>query len=244
MVVKGSLLVAGINVLGGAVETAVGAGVLLDGLIGVYAFLDVLHHRAHLDVLVADDFVVFVEGELGDVAFCKLKVAGAFGEGAVEGARLRAEAFAEVFKAGADGQTAFGVGTLGAAIDDLEEEFAHGGVDGVAHQVGVEGLKHGLAGENLRSHSSGVGHARAADGFDEGFLDDALLHVERQLAGTLLRRTPTHAVGETGDVLNLGGCCPSPLLRDGCGAVIAALLDATHMFNFCRVLHKSMCILA
>ena len=42
----------GVDVLGGTIEAAVGTGVLLDSLVGIHALLDVLHHRAHLHVLV------------------------------------------------------------------------------------------------------------------------------------------------------------------------------------------------
>ena len=139
---------------------------------------------------------------------------------------------------GTDGQTALRVSTLGASVNNLQEKFAHGGVDGIAHEVGVQSLEHGLAGQDFRSHGGGVGHAGAADGFDEGFLDDALLHIEGQLASTLLRSAPTHTVGKAGDVLNLGGLRPGTLLGDGGGAVIAALLDATHLFDFVCVLHN------
>jgi hypothetical protein len=83
-----------------------------------------------------------------------------------------------------------------------------------------------------------VGHTGAADGFNKGFLNNALLHIEGQLASTLLRSAPTHTVGKAGDVLNLGGLRPGTLLGDGGGAVIAALLDATHLFDFVCVLHN------
>ena len=107
-----------------------------------------------------------------------------------------AQALAQVFQAGADGQAAFGKCGLGAAVDDLQEQFAHGDVDGVADQVGVQGLEDGLARQDLRGHGRRMGHAGAADGLDQGFLDDAVLDVEGQLAGALLGSAPAHAVGE------------------------------------------------
>ena len=105
-----------------------------------------------MNILVTADLAVFVEELLGDVAFGELEVAGTLGLCAVEGAYLAYEALAEVFKTSADGEAVLGEGALGAAVDDLEEEFAHGGVDGVADEVGVEGLEDGLAGKDLSSH--------------------------------------------------------------------------------------------
>ena len=91
---------------------------------------------------------------------------------------------------GTHGQAVLGERSLAAAVNDLQEQLAHGDVDGIAHQVGVERLKNGLAGENLGGHGCGVGHARAAEGLDEALLDDALLDVKRELAGALLRCAP------------------------------------------------------
>ena len=91
----------------------------------------------------------------------------------------------------ADGQAVLGERALGAAVDDLQEQLTHGGVDGVADEVGVQSFEDGLADEDLRSHGGGMRHAGAADGLDESFLDDAVLHVEGELAGALLRRAPT-----------------------------------------------------
>ena len=67
---------------------------------------------------------------------------------------------------------------------------------------------------------------------DEGLLDDALLDVERQLAGTLLRGAPAHTVREAGDVGDLLGLDPLALLGDGCGAVVRALGDGAHVLHF------------
>ena len=57
-----------------------------------------------------------------------------------------------------------------------------GGVDRVAHQVGVERLEQRFARKDLRCHRSRVGHARAAERLDQRFLDDAVFDVEGQLA--------------------------------------------------------------
>jgi len=47
-----------------------------------------------------------------------------------------------------------------------------------------------------------VGHAGAANGLDQGFLDDAVFDVQAQLAGTLLGGTPAYTVGVAADILN------------------------------------------
>ena len=55
----------GSMMLGGFVEAPVGAGGLLQGLVGVHALLDRVHHLAEIDELVADDLVVLVERRCG-----------------------------------------------------------------------------------------------------------------------------------------------------------------------------------
>ena len=72
-------------------------------------------------------------------------------------------------------------------------------------------------------HSGGMGHAGAADGLHQGFLNDAVLHVQGQLAGALLGSAPADAMGKAGDVGDLLGLDPLALLGDGGGAVISAL---------------------
>ena len=94
-------------------------------------------------------------------------------------------------------------------------------------------LEDGLTGKDLGSHGGGVRHAGAADGFDQRLLDDAVLDVQRELAGALLGGAPTHAVGEAGDVGDLLGLDPLALLGDGRGAVVCALGDRAHVFHFC-----------
>ena len=84
-----------------------------------------------------------------------------------------------------------------------------------------------------------MGHAGAADGLHQRFLDDAVLHVQRQLAGALLRGAPAHTVGKTGDVGDLLGLHPLALLRNGRRSVISALGHGTHMLNFSRIDHSS-----
>jgi len=120
----------------------------------------------------------------------------------------------------------------------LQEELAHGGVDGIAYKVRVESLLNGLAGQNLTGHGGRVSHTGATDGLHESLLNDAVLYIKRQFAGTLLGSAPTHTVGQAGNFLGLRDCGPCTLLRDGSRAVIAALLDATHVFYFVCVLHS------
>ena len=94
-----------------------------------------------------------------------------------------------------------------------------------------------LPGEDLGGHGRAVGHARAADGLDQGFLDDAVLHVQGQLAGALLRRAPAHAVGEAGDVLDLLGLHPAAFFGNGRRTVIRSLRHTRHVFDFGGVDH-------
>ena len=135
-------------------------------------------------------------------------------------------------------QAVVGERGLGAAVDDLQEQLPHGGVDGVAHQVGVQRLQNGLAGQDLAGHGGGVGHAGAADGLHQRFLNDALLHVQGQLAGALLGRAPADAVGQAGDVRDLLRLYPLALFGDRRGAMVGALGDADHFFYFLGVLHR------
>ena len=231
------LLVPGVNILDRSVKLAVVALGLLQGGVGVVALLDEVHHLAQVHELVADDLVVLVEGHAGAVALGHLQVAGALGMGGEHGAHLASQALAQVLQGSAHGQAALGEGGLGAAIDDLQEQLPHGGVDGVAHQVGVQGLQDGLADEDLAGHGGGVGHAGAAQGLHQGLLDDALLDVQGQLAGALLGSAPAHAVSEAGDILDLLGLDPFPFLGDGSGTMVSALGNRAHVLNFGRIDH-------
>ena len=82
------------------------------------------------------------------------------------------------------------------------EELAHGCVDGIAHEVGVESLEHSLARQDFSSHSSRVSHTRATDCLDKALFNHAVLYVERQLAGTLLRSAPANAVSKARNVFD------------------------------------------
>ena len=102
-----------------------------------------------------------------------------------------------------------------------------------------DSLEDGLTGKDLGSHGGRVGHARAADGLNEGLLDDAVLDVQRELAGALLRCAPTHAVRKTGDVGNLLSLDPLALLGDGCGAVVCTLGNGAHCLLYTSVVPKT-----
>mgnify|MGYP000570947237 CR=1 FL=1 len=62
-----------------------------------------------------------------------------------------------------------------------------------------------------------MGHTRAADGLNEGLLDDAVLDVQAQLASTLLGSTPAHTMGVAADILNFIRLDPLALFGDGAG---------------------------
>ena len=201
------------------------------------ALLDEVHHLAQVDKLIADDLVVLVQGHAGAVALGHLQIAGTLRLGGEHGAHLAAQALAQVLQGSAHGQAALGEGGLGAAVDDLQEQLPHGGVDGVAHQVGVQRLQDGLADEDLGGHGGGVGHAGAAQGLHQSLFDDAVLDVQGQLAGALLGSAPAHAVGKAADVADFLGLDPLALLGNGSRTVICALGNGTHMLNFGRVNH-------
>ena len=244
------LFLTGVDVLRSVVEAAVvtlGLGV---SRVGIVALLHEVHHLAQVYKLIANDQVVLVQSDPSDIALGHLQVTGALGPGGKHGAHLAAQALAQVFQRSTDYQAALGERGLAAAIGDLQEQLPHGGVDGVAHQVGVQSLQDGLADEDLGGHSCGMGHAGAADGLHQSLLNDALLDVQGQLAGALLRSTPADTVGEAADVLDLLGLYPLALFRNGSGAVVSALSHGAHILYFCTVNHgkfpffqKTVCLL-
>ena len=79
----------------------------------------------------------------------------------------------------------------------------------------------------------------AADGLHQRLLDDTVLHIKAQLAGTLLRSAPTNTMGVTRNVFNLLCLNPFALLGNGCRTMVGALADATHVLHFCRINHKN-----
>src|SRR5699024_11570975 len=72
----------------------------------------------------------------------------------------------------------------------------------------------------------------------QGLLDDAVLDVQAQIAGALLRSAPAHAVGVAADVLNFVRLDPFALFRDGRRAVLGAFGDGAHGFDLCRIRHN------
>jgi len=63
-----------------------------------------------------------------------------------------------------------------------------------------------------------MGHARATDRLDQCFLDDSILNIKAQLAGSLLGRTPAYAMGKTAYIfllLSLGSICLPAVLVQG-----------------------------
>ena len=75
-------------------------------------------------------------------------------------------------------------------------------------------------------------HARAADGLHERFLNDALFDVQGKFARSLLRRAPADAVRQAGNVFDLFCLDPFSFFGNGGGAVVGALGNANHLFNF------------
>ncbi len=150
---------------------------------------------------------------------------------------MGAQTLAQILQAGADVQTVVGERGLGAAVYDLQEQLAHGGVDGVADQVGIQRLKDGLARQNFAGHRGGMGHAGAAERFHQRLFDDAVLDVQAQLARALLRRAPADTVGIAGDVGDFLRLYPLALFRNGRRSVVRALGDADHVFHLLRILH-------
>ena len=185
-----------------------------------------------MDEFVTDDGVFFIQREAGDVAFGQFQIAGALRSGAVGGTGHGAQTLAQVFQAGADRQTAFGEGCLGAAVDDLQEQFAHGGVDSVTDEVGVQRFEDGLLRQDLCGHGGGVSHAGAADGFHQSFLNDTVFNIEGQFAGALLRSAPADTMGQTADILDFLRLNPFSFFRDRGRAMVRAFLDAAHILDF------------
>ena len=77
-----------------------------------------------------------------------------------------------------------------------------------------------------------MGHTGAADGFYESFLDDAVLNVQGQFAGTLLRSAPANAVRQAADVLYVLGFYPFAFFRNGSSTMVYFLGYACHVFHF------------
>ena len=117
--------------------------------LSVVALLDEVGHLAQGHELVAYNLIVLVESHSGDIALSHLEIADAFVSCAVHCADLRTKSLAEILEACADVKSVVRESGLRAAVDYLEEQLAHSGVDSVADEVGVQSLKNGLAGEDL-----------------------------------------------------------------------------------------------
>ena len=88
-------------------------------------------------------------------------------------------------------------------------------------------------------------HAGAADGLDESFLDDAVLHVEGELAGALLRRAPTDTMRKAGNVADLLRLDHLPSSGMGAGPWYAPLQPGTYaVLQSCKSLQKSFPLFA
>ena len=237
------LLFARIDILRGIGKAAVGADILFVGFLRILAVTDILHHFAQTHELIADGLAILIDGHLGDIALGELQIAHALGLGGKNGACHAAQALAQILQPRADGQAVVGKGRLAAAVHDLQKQLAHGHVDGVAHKIGIQGLQNRFAGQDLARHSGGMRHARAADGLYQRLFNDALLYVQRQLAGALLRRAPAHAMRQAADVSDLIRLYPLPLLGDGRRAVVRPFRERTHPFYFMRIRHSVMLLL-
>ena len=87
-------------------------------------------------------------------------------------------------------------------------------------------------------------HARATDGLDQRFLNDAVFHIQRQLAGALLRCAPADAMRQAGNIGDLRGFYPFAFFRNGRGTVMGALFDAYHFFHFFGKLHENVLLIS
>ncbi len=83
-------------------------------------------------------------------------------------------------------------------------------------------------------------HAGAAKRFNQSFLDDAVFNIQRELASTLLRCTPAHAMCKTGNIFDFLRFNPLRLFRNRSCAVLRALSNRAHHFDFFCVDHLSL----
>ena len=198
---------------------------------------DILQHLAQLYKLITDDLAFLIKSHFDNIALGHFHIADALELGGEHGSHLRTQAFTQILQAGADGQTVLRESGLAAAIGQLLKDLAHGDVDGVAHQVGVQAFQESFARQDLRRHSRGVGHAGAAQSFHQSLLHNALLHVQGQLAGALLGSAPADTVRQAGNILDLIGLDPFSLFGNRGGAMMRALLHRAHIFHFMGIVH-------
>ena len=155
------LFLAGVDVFGSGGETAVTAGAFFECFVGGSAFFNHIHHFSEVHEFVTDDFAFFVKTDAGNVAFGHFEIAHAFFLCGKHSADLTSQTFTEVFERSAYHKSVVGKRRLSASVNDLQEKFAHGGVDGVAYKVGIQRFENGFPRKNFGSHSRGMSHAAA-----------------------------------------------------------------------------------
>ncbi|MPN53321.1 hypothetical protein SDC9_200985 [bioreactor metagenome] len=84
-----------------------------------------------------------------------------------------------------------------------------------------------------------MGHAGAAQCFDQRLFNDTVLDVEGQLAGTLLRRTPANTMSQARNVFDFISLYPFALFGDGGRTMMHTLGHGAHAFYFMRIGHSS-----
>ena len=193
---------------------------------------DILKHLAYSYKLIADNFAVLIESHFENVTLYHFEVANALCAGGEDGAYLASKTLAEIFERCANRQTVFGERGLGAAVNNLLEQLAHCYIDSVANEVGVKSLENGLAGKDFACHCCGMGHARAANGLNESFLNDTFFNVKAELAGALLGSTPAHTMGETGNILDFFSLYPFALFGNGSRTMTMQTFYLLHLLNF------------
>ena len=186
-----------------------------------------------MDKFVSDNLIFFIQRHTGNIAFGHFQIARPFGLCAKHSPGLTAHTFAQVIQAGTDWQSAFRKGSLAAAINDLEEQLAHGDVDGIADQIRIQRFQQSLARQYFRCHGSRVGHAGTANGFYKSFFNDSIFDIKRQLAGSLLGRTPANTMSKTTDIFNFFDLHPFAFFRNRSRSMICAFGNGAHILDFC-----------
>ena len=91
----------------------------LVGLVGLHAVLDVVGHLSKVHELIADNLIVCIQSDAGDITLGHLQITGSLCQGAVHGTDLRAESLAQILKSSADGKTFLRECALRSSIHDL-----------------------------------------------------------------------------------------------------------------------------
>lgn len=103
-----SLFFSRVDKLNGVCNSAVLALSLFKCSVCIVACFDEVHHLAEVNKLIADDFIISIKSNLGNIAVCHLKITGALCKGAVHCADLRTKTLTEVLKACADCKAVIG----------------------------------------------------------------------------------------------------------------------------------------